>query len=143
MIAGRQLVALAASITTPTSAPGVEGEVFATLEIPGAPGHLLGRDAAGLVAVLISIDTSYPLGPLPPVRLENLSVTHAARCTVVRPGEATRCGVFSVVRCLSEDSRLVELFIEVMASVSQQFTKPPALHDAAQVLDRVIRLFRD
>jgi len=143
MISGRRLVALAESLTTPASSPGAEGEVFATLQIPGVPCHLLGRDAAGLFAVLISIDTSYPLGPLPPVRLENLSVTHAARCAVVRPGEAPGTGVFSVVRCLSKDPPLVELFIEVMASVSQQFPTPPAVGDAAQVLDRVIRLFRD
>ncbi len=142
-VTGRQLVTLAESIGTPAAADGSDGEVFATLPIPGAPGHLLGRDAAGLIAVLIAIDTSFPLGPLPPVRLENLAVAHAARCIVSRPGEPAATGVFSVVRCLSNDLRLVELFIKVMASVSQQFVEPPSAQDAALVIDRVIRLFRD
>lgn len=72
-IVGRQLVALAESIALPVAASDAGGEVFATLPMPDVPCHFLGRDATGLLAVLISIDTSYPLGPLPPVRLENLN----------------------------------------------------------------------
>jgi hypothetical protein len=141
--AGRQLASLAQAIAAPTSHDASEGEVFFTLPIPGSQCHLLGRDYDGLVAVLISIDTSFPLGPIPPVRLESLGVTHASRCVVSRAGESPAAGVFSVVRCLSNDPALNELFINVMASVSQLAPKPLSTQQAAQTIDRVIRLFRD
>jgi len=139
----RQLLALAQSIPVPASGDVSDGEAFTTAPMPGSACHMLGRDSAGFVAVLISIDSRFPLGPLPPVRLDNLAVVHAARCVVSKTGEPSVPGVFSVVRCLSEDPELVELFIGVMASVSQQFPGPSSTQEVAQVIDRVIRLFRD
>ena len=141
--AGRRLVALAQGIPVPVLADGTEGESFATLPIPDSSCHLVGRDVSGLVAVLISIDMGFPLGPFPPVRLENLAVSHAARCLVSRPGDQRDSGVFSVVRCLSSDPALIELFIDVMASVAQQFPQPPPAQLVVQAIDQVIRLFRD
>jgi len=141
--AGRHLANLIEQIASPAASLAGEGESFATLPIPGSQLNLVGRDAAGCVAILIAIDTSYPLGPLPPVQLENLSVAHAARCTVSRASETPVTGVFSIVRCLSTDPQLVQLFIDVMASVALQFGEPPSATGAAQVLNRVIRLFRD
>lgn len=140
---GRLLASLAQAIPTPVLPDGGQGEVFATVPIPESPCHLLGRDVAGLVAVLISIDKSFPLGPFAPIRLENLVVSHAARCVVSYPGEPSIADIFSVVRCQSDDLTLTELFIDVMASVAKQFPKPPPASEAVQVIDRVIRLFRD
>jgi hypothetical protein len=141
--AGRQLANLIDKIASPAASSAREGELFAAVPIPASPRNLVGRDAAGCVAILIAIDTNYPLGPLPPVQLENLSVAHAARCTVAGERESPVTGVFSVVRCLSNDQQLVQLFIDVMASVALQFPASPSATDAANVLGRVIRLFRD
>lgn len=138
----RQLIAMVRGIAV-SDTGGDDGEFFVAVPIPGAPSHMIGRDAGGLIAVLIAIDSSLPLGPLPPVRLENLAVTHAARCVVSRVGEAKTVGVFSVVRCLTSDPRLVDVFVGVMSSVALQFPTPPSVSEAGRVLDRVIRLFRD
>lgn len=119
------------------------GETFATLPLPGSEHHLLGRDVNNNIAVLIAIDRNAPLGPLPPVRLENLAVSHAALCRISRPSDATTEGMFSVVRCLSADPSLRGLFLEVMASVARQFPVPPTTQKAADVLEQVIRIFRE
>lgn len=122
---------------------GADGESFSTVAFPASPEHLVGKGADGRIAILLALDTGFPLGPIPSVRLENLEVIHAARCQIARSDGSRVPGTFSVVRCLADDPAIAELFIDVMASVTQQFVKLPSADTAARVMDRVIRLFHN
>jgi hypothetical protein len=138
----RHLGALFRALPIPADG-GADGESFATVAFPASPAHLIGKGADGRIAILLALDTGFPLGPIPSVRLENLEVIHAARCQIARSDGSCVPGTFSVVRCLADDPAIAELFIDVMASVTQQFVEPPPADTAARVMDRVIRLFRN
>lgn len=138
----RHLGALCRALPLPADG-GTDGESFSTVAFPASPAHLIGKGADGRIAILLALDTGYPLGPIPSVRLENLEVIHAARCQMARSDGSCVPGTYSVVRCLADDPAIAELFIEVMASVAQQFVEPPPAETAATVIDRVIRLFRN
>ncbi len=138
----RHLSSLFRSLPIPADG-GADGETFATVAFPASPAHLIGKGADGRIAILLALDTGFPLGPIPSVRLENLEVIHAARCQIARSDGSRVPGTFSVVRCLAEDPALAELFVDVMASVAQQFVKPPPAETASRVIDGVIRMFRN
>jgi hypothetical protein len=138
----RHLNALFLALPKPVDG-GADGESFATVAFPASPTHLIGKGADGRIAILLALDSELPLGPIPSVRLENLEVIHAARCQIARSDGSCVPGTFSVVRCLADDPAIAELFIDVMASVTQQFVEPPPADTAARVMDRVIRLFRN
>src|SRR5678815_1023951 len=141
--AARDLAALLNTLPDSENAEPSEGEVFTCVPVPDLPCHRIGRDGAGQVALLIGLDQRYSSGPYAPVQLENLSVNHAARCTVSTTGAPAETALFSVIRCTAEDADLRTLFLEVMAAFVRTLPRPVPAVEAVAAVDGVIRLFRD
>ncbi|MFT3786025.1 MAG: PD-(D/E)XK motif protein [Tepidisphaeraceae bacterium] len=117
------------------------GERFSTASLPGTSSHLIGLDAERHVVILLAIDHTQPMAVSPSIRLENIEVQHGVRCTI--PSQVAGAPtVFTIIRCLSDDSDLIEIFVDVMMPVARGFGLPVPLADAVSTMDKVVRVFR-
>lgn len=127
------LRALWATLPPPGSQDGL---FFSTLEVPGAPGVRLGRNAQG-PALLFALSEAGP--PRANIELKNMAALFNASCQVEHEGTLTQ-GLFTVVVCTSLDANLHLLFLDalepLLASVAASVDTIPV------VIESLVELFR-
>ena len=123
----------------PTSALG-STELTAS-PIAGLAGHRVAKSSANEPLLLVStLASDMPIPP--PVRLENLTVTHGVNCRILQGERVVEEGVFTVLRCLSADPWLRSYFFSIGAPFLSSLGPSPAPTQVAQLLNVVVELFR-
>jgi hypothetical protein len=123
------------SLSSPTSEAGTD--VFST--IPISRGHQIGKDATGLPVLLVAVkDSGHKTRSL---RLLNFRVDHQLRCRITDSEERMSEGVYSVIRCLSDDRETQRFFFRSMKLVLEQLPLTATDTVLAGLVDRLCNLF--
>lgn len=111
---------------------------YAVAAIPGAGGHLVGRDDQGRACILLgSLDS----GVRPPIRLGGLDVQYALSCTV-RFGKSDETRVLSVVTSTNNSVDDERYFLHVMSALLDLVGPTPSLDDLAQAITELAGIFQ-
>lgn len=117
-------------------------EAFSTQVIKQTPPHRVGKDTEGRPAILMSIHDAEG-GDVPyPVALEHLVVRYNVLCQVTDPGEPQRQGRFTVIRCESHESDLIEYFLRTMEVHIHSIGPSPSCKQVSVMVEKLIELFR-
>ena len=118
------------------------GDRFTAQAVPGVSSCSVGKDSAGLPALLIQTEASTPRAPVAPIVLENLSVIHNVDCRIrCANGQATTYRV-SVIRCCGEDPALHEYFLRTLSPIISSLRERPTRDQVGEVVNRLVELFR-
>lgn len=125
----------------PLKADSSENE-FSAIPIPGHTTHRLAK-ARGRQPLLLIATPDGETGPYPPgVSLENLRVDYAAKCRIWHPDGREETGLFTAIRCLSDEEMVRKYFLTVAASFVATLIPRPASTHVARSVDALVSLFR-
>lgn len=127
---------LASLIPARTMAP-LAG-LYTVAAIPGAGGHLVGRDDQGRACVLLA---SLDSGVRPPVRLGGLNAQYALNCRV-HFGKSDETRVLSVVTSTNNSVDDERYFLHVMSAVLDLVGPTPSLNDLAEAITELAGIFQ-
>lgn len=126
-----------ASLIPARSLSAVAGR-YSVTAIPGAGGHMVGRDDRGRACILLA---SLDSGVRPPIRLGGLDVQYALSCTVrFDMSEETR--VLSVVTSTNNSIDDERYFLHIMSALLELVGPTPSLDDLAQAITELAGIFQ-
>lgn len=127
---------LTSLIPTRTTSP-LAGS-YSVAVIPGAGGHLIGRDDQGRACILLA---SLDSGVRPPIRLGGLAVQYALSCAV-RFGKSDEARVLSVVTSTNNSADDERYFLHIMSALLELVGPAPSLDELAQAITELAGIFR-
>lgn len=116
-------------------------DTFVAVPLVGFDHHRIAKDHLGRASILVRMSVAAEQLPLD-VRLENFEVRYCVACEVVSEGSVSERGIFTTIRCLSEDPRLTRYFLDVVLAVLPSIGQLPTAARTATLISELVRLFR-
>ncbi len=109
--------------------------------VPGLPSpHRVGKDADGSPALLVRV--GYVPESVPDIRLENLSISFGIPCRVWHANAAVEEGLFTVIRCPTQDASIRIHFLEVAGPFLRALGPSPTPARITTLVESLVQLFR-
>lgn len=125
-----------------TAPPTTTGDLrFSAQSLPELDAYRIGKNSDSHPALLISV-TDPGSRALIDYRLENLDITHGVGCVVVHPDGTQEYQPFSVVRCLSNDSEVQDMFLHSIESMVVAIGSHPTAADVSRGIAKLVEIFR-
>ncbi|MEQ9617261.1 MAG: PD-(D/E)XK motif protein [Phycisphaerales bacterium] len=135
------LIALFMELGTPV--PSASGEeAYSVTPIPGRMRWHIGRNRAGLPAVLVATESERRHGRPLAVGLENLRIEHNVQCRLIRPDSEASVSRYSVLQCLAADDDVQFCFLRTIAGALAGFEDQVEAGALTSLVDRLVTLFR-
>jgi len=108
--------------------------------ISDAPSYFIGLDVERDPCVLIEVRGS-DISFSSPIQLDKLSAAFGVKCNVFMETEGSRVGTFTVVKCKSEDSEIIDYFWDVCALLIDRLGQFPTIVETANAVQKVASIF--
>ncbi len=115
--------------------PSADHLIYSVAPIPGYPAYFIGKDNSGNACLLISAPDK-DSRPQVPIRLESLEVAFDIPSVVKRGGTVSE-GIFTVVRCRTNDAEIIRYFLSIGETLLRILGPTPS---HAAIRDTIIRL---
>ena len=116
-------------------------ECFSGIQLQDGPRRHLAKDAWGRPAILIGATECQGAGLPASVRLENIQVAHGMLCTIITESESPEEDRFTVIRCLTEDRSIQELFLVVVTPTMARLSAAPTADEVSASVETLVQLF--
>ena len=120
-------------------ARGADQNSFSVRSIPGYERHYVGRNSAGQPSLLLG---SPPGAFQAPLRLALIEANFGNRHRIHPLNGEEREELLSVVTCTAHDAQAQAYFLHVCETILRIIGPTPSLHAIAQVVQRLVELFR-
>ena len=119
---------------------GSDTNRFVAIPIGSSRTFRLGKDSNGAPALLIQLP-SHQTFYASPIRLQHLYVAHDVHC-VIRHGQDTETGRFSLISCLAADRATEVYFLRVTEALLPGLGEHPDARSINEAVDSLVELFR-
>lgn len=109
---------------------------------PSFESHRIGKDTFGLPFVFIRTDNSPQESPPVDIRMEQLEVRFARRCSIRQPGGSSEDDVFTILVCQNRDIEVTKYFFHIISSLLSALGTRPSTTQLASAIGTVVSLFR-
>lgn len=133
------LVDLFARMQTP-DVSGSGTNRFVAIPISPSRTYRLGKDSTGSPTLLIQLPSEQAI-EASPIRLQHLYVAHDVHC-VIRHGQGTETGRFSVISCFAADRATEIYFLRVIEALLPGLGERPDVRSINKAVDSLVELFR-
>lgn len=113
---------------------------YSVAPISEVDGYFVGKDNEGKACILINVAESNSRHQAP-IRLEKLDVQFEA-LSLVRSGNATHEGVFTIIRCRTEEPEIMRYFLSICETIIDILGATPTLTTVASAINRLAQIFQ-
>lgn len=117
-------------------------QVYTVHHMPGCPAARIGLDSQSCPAFIISVVQNEPRPPLVPFALTNLDVRHGVNVVLVAEDGSSHTGLFSIIRCPSDDAELQELFVRCIGHALLSEAEALRVSEVNSLVEHLMDLFR-
>lgn len=125
----------------PPETDDASAPLFAVRPVPELKSYYVGKDSAGLACLLVATMRG-TRGKPPPIRLESLDAQFELPCRIKSPDGQLRDGLFTVVRCRSQELETVHYFLSVCRIIILHIGDSPSRTKLAAAVRRIASIFQ-
>lgn len=126
---------------SPPIEPNRDKPIYSVMPVPGHGSYFVGKDQGGYACLLITSEQEQDR-LASPIRLEELDVQFGLRCHVMRPKEAERTDMFTVIRCRSLEAETIRYFLSVCDTIVGMIGDLPKQREVSSAVHKLAAIFQ-